>query len=301
LDDAELVITEDEMRGLDAVARARQARGADAVPSRVLARTLFREALDAQLEQVDLPWAPEPDEVTARLDAMAPRAGSTWLASARHNRAFVRSFQAVLVIATVLVLVGGYGGGWAWTGFRDNRQLWDWLQLALLPLALGVLPLWLRHADRIDRRRRVALVAAVVAFGVFVVVGYLDPLGWTGFRGNKLWDWLVLVLLPITLIAVPTWSRSRRQAGLGLQAVVGVLALGWLVSVIGGYEWGWSWTGYEGNSLWDWLQLLLAPIVLPIIVVPALGELATGNVGRQIRDERLRAVHASVDSAPPLS
>jgi hypothetical protein len=32
----------------------------------------------------------------------------------------------------------------------------------------------------------------------------------------------------------------------------------------------WKWTGFRGNTLWDWLHLLLLPLLLPMIVVPAL-------------------------------
>ncbi len=32
----------------------------------------------------------------------------------------------------------------------------------------------------------------------------------------------------------------------------------------------WAWTGFTGNTLWDWLHLLLLPLLLPVVVVPAL-------------------------------
>ena len=28
-------------------------------------------------------------------------------------------------------------------------------------------------------------------------------------------------------------------------------------------------TGYPGNTLWEWLQLLLLPLVIPAILLPA--------------------------------
>jgi hypothetical protein len=40
--------------------------------------------------------------------------------------------------------------------------------------------------------------------------------------------------------------------------------------VIGGYLGNWSWTGFRGNTLWDWLHLLLLPLLLPTVIVPAL-------------------------------
>ncbi|MCW2806735.1 MAG: hypothetical protein JWQ93_690, partial [Marmoricola sp.] len=31
-----------------------------------------------------------------------------------------------------------------------------------------------------------------------------------------------------------------------------------------GYRLGWEWTGFTGNTLWDWLKLFLVPFVLPL-------------------------------------
>lgn len=37
--------------------------------------------------------------------------------------------------------------------------------------------------------------------------------------------------------------------------------------MIGDYALRWSETGYPGNTLWDWLQLLLLPLVVPAILL----------------------------------
>jgi hypothetical protein len=42
--------------------------------------------------------------------------------------------------------------------------------------------------------------------------------------------------------------------------------LGFVVVVIGGYGLDWTWTGFTGNTPWDWLQLLLVRFVLPVAV-----------------------------------
>jgi hypothetical protein len=47
--------------------------------------------------------------------------------------------------------------------------------------------------------------------------------------------------------------------------VLGVFA----VVAIGGYVWKWGWTGFEGNTLWDWLHLLFLPVVVPTVLLPA--------------------------------
>ena len=50
----------------------------------------------------------------------------------------------------------------------------------------------------------------------------------------------------------------RRWRGLGL-----MLLLAFSIAIVGGYALGWSWTGFQGNTLRDWLRLLLVPFVLP--------------------------------------
>jgi hypothetical protein len=47
-------------------------------------------------------------------------------------------------VALVVALWGGYGQHWAWTGFTGRAAtLWDWLHLLLLPIVVGLLPIWL--------------------------------------------------------------------------------------------------------------------------------------------------------------
>jgi hypothetical protein len=199
-----------------------------------VAHELLRTTLIARLDAAGLPWAPSAEQAAAR------RAGSAGLpipARVRSAWADTRArtmVRGALVVAALVALTGGYVGGWHWTGFRDNKQLWDWLQLLLLPVAFATLPLWLRRSQYMSRARRATYAAILVAFGVFVLIGYEMPLGWTGFTGNKLWDWLTLVLLPVALVTVRTgmdphahrWIRLELdvdrlpgQHALGLAAV----------------------------------------------------------------------------------
>jgi Mn2+/Fe2+ NRAMP family transporter len=55
-----------------------------------------------------------------------------------------------------------------------------------------------------------------------------------------------------------------------------VLAAGWIVTVIGGYALRWTWTGDYRNTLWDWLQMLLGPLVFPTILLPLLLTMGLG-------------------------
>lgn len=174
-----------------------------------------------------------------------------------------------------VVLWGGYARGWGWTGFAHRALLWDWLHVVLLPLAVAVAPLWLRHGHRLGRLRHLLLASAVAGFTLLVVLGYMVPLRWTGFPGNTLWDWLELLVLPLAVALAPVWvdiSRGVRP----IHRLAGAAALALLaVALAGGYGDGWRWTGFEGNTLFDWLQLLVAPLLLPLVAVPLVAQWTT--------------------------
>jgi hypothetical protein len=174
-----------------------------------------------------------------------------------------------LVLA--VVLWGGYSGRWSWTGINGHTAtLWDWLHLLLLPAAFALLPLGLSPRARLTPRHKSVVMAAIAAFALLVLFGYVIPWAWTGFSGNKLWDWLELLVLPLAVALTPLygelrarWSRRHTIVALGGLG-------GFAVIVAGGYLAAWGWTGFHGNTLWDWMHLLLLPLLLPTIVVPAL-------------------------------
>ena len=60
-----------------------------------------------------------------------------------------------------------------------------------------------------------------------------------------------------------------------------VLVAGWIVTVIGGYALRWTWTGYPGNTLWDWFQMLLVPLVFPTILLPFLLGWISGDAAKR--------------------
>ena len=191
--------------------------------------------------------------------------------------------SAVPATVALAALFGGYAGGWQWTGFRANDQLWDWLHLLLLPVVIGTVPIWLLHAERMSMARRRAYGVCALAFAGFVAAGYLVPLNWTGFSGNTLWDWFLLLVLPLTIVVTGVWPKTGRTLRIHHKALLALLGIGWVVSLVGGYVWAWSWTGYQGNTLWDWLQLLLLPLVFPTIVLPALVSWVSGNAAAVVR------------------
>jgi uncharacterized membrane protein len=199
------------------------------------------------------------------------------------------------------VLVGGYGYRWSWTGFPDNNQLWDWLELLVLPVAFGVFAVWLKHGRHMSRPRRLALGAAVVAFAAFVAAGYLVPLGWTGFEGNTLWDWLTLLLLPLALLTVRVWPSTARELGRWHVVFLGLLGTALAVTLIGGYSGNWGWTGYPGNTLWDWLQLVLGPVVIATLVIPAAVRWMSGDAERRAAEASPAPPIGDVGGAPPAT
>lgn len=182
-------------------------------------------------------------------------------------------------LAFAVVLWGGYSHHWPWTGIDgQTATLWDWLHLLLLPLAVAVLPIWLARDSKLDPLiKRVAIVCALV-FAVVVLAGYLVPWAWTGFTGNSLWDWLNLVALPLAVALTPLvieirneWTGRHTSVALIVAAVFGLL-------VLGGYLGHWTWTGFTGNTLWDWLHLLLAPLLIGVVAVPTLVPMARAKM-----------------------
>jgi hypothetical protein len=201
------------------------------------------------------------------------------MAVATSHRRQTLSRRAVWTAAGVLALIvfailvlGGYAFHWQWTGLSGSVTLWDWLEVLALPVAIATAPLLLRHRHALHRRHRITILAVLAVFAAFVLAGYLVPWQWTGFRGNTLWDWLQLVLLPLVVAATSTWWHSdwrpeRRHVASGA-VVLAVFA----VVVIAGYLVPMKWTGFTGNTLWDWVKLLLLPLLVPIVLVPMLAE-----------------------------
>lgn len=258
----------------------------------VLRFTLQRGIAD-RLADAGIDWPPtaqsfELAESIGREVAQTDAAGTDADAeSDEANGLRVRTVAIVAIaLAAIVLIVGGYALKWSWTGFTTNDQLWDWLHLLLLPIAFGTFPLWLRYSEYMSPARRRALGAAVLVFFAFVLLGYLDPIGWTGFRGQTLWNWLLLIVLPISLMAVRAWPQTARELRRPHMALIALFGGALIVTLIGGYEARWAWTGYEGNTLWDWLKLVLAPIAVSTVVVPALVKLVSGGVDAHAAEDR---------------
>jgi hypothetical protein len=200
---------------------------------------------------------------------------------ARHRLPTRRGLLVAGALAAAVLFAvyvwGGYELGWRWTGLSSSVHLWDWLQVVALPLAVGIAPLLLRHRQRMTRRHRTWLAATLLVFAALVIAGYLIPLTWTGFTGNTLWDWLELMLLPLVLATTALWvgrgvvRRPYLLAGTAIAAAFTVLA-------VGGYLVPWTWTGFRGNTAWDWIRLLLVPLLVPTVLLPALSQRVTNRL-----------------------
>jgi hypothetical protein len=283
-------IVPDEFLGLSALIELDGADGGGGTGSAVIskARALMRGALADKLQEIGLPWAPSAEAVKKRATA-EPTSGMRALMGNKKVRKYGTS---VVAVAALVALWGGYVQGWNWTGFPANGQLWLWLQLLLVPVALGTIPLWIQDREYISRPRRVAYGVVIVAWTGLVIAGYLIPLKWTGFPHKTLWDWFELILLPVAVTSTMalTSSRVRSSKARSLRpyqkGLIAALSVGWIVTVIGGYLLRWSWTGYYGNTLWDWLDLLLKPLVFPTILLPALLKWVSGNAARRASEAR---------------
>jgi hypothetical protein len=187
---------------------------------------------------------------------------------AQQPRPRVRTTALLIgLLAAVVFVWGGYAAGWKWTGLSAKVTLWDWLEAFALPVSVGLVPLLLRHRRRLHRHHRRAAAGVLAGFAGLVLAGYEVPLRWTGFTGNTLWDWLSLALLPLVIATSSLWRPPERWA-VWHRALVAVVAVDALLLVVVGYTVPWSWTGFPGNTAWDWIKLLLLPVLLPTLVLP---------------------------------
>jgi hypothetical protein len=189
---------------------------------------------------------------------------------------------AALLVALAIVVYGGYAQHWRWIGINgQTATLWDWLHLLLLPVAALVLSLWLRHRPEVDRSLLAAAAALAIVFVIVVLGGYTIPWAWTGFVGNTFWDWLNLGALPLAVVLVPVFVELRSGWGRRHAVALGVGTAVFAGLVLAGYLAKWRWTGFTGNTVWDWLHLLLLPLLVPAMIVPLLRPIVQERMGVQ--------------------
>ena len=199
--------------------------------------------------------------------------------SSTGRRRRISTLRLLLAAAVAAILVGGYQEHWSWTGISGKTAtLWDWINLLLLPITVATLPIWLSRRHHLTRQRKTAALTVLAVFVAVVLAGYLVPWAWTGFKGNSLWDWINLLLLPLMVATFPLWPDIRKDLRMRHHMLLALLLAGFALTIVGGYFLGWAWTGFEGNTLWDWLHLLVLPIAFPTLLLPAALAITAGEL-----------------------
>jgi hypothetical protein len=173
---------------------------------------------------------------------------------------------AVLAVglAGMIAMLAMHGRQWRWTGFEGNTSLWSWLQTFAQPFAIVYLTMRLISSARSWRMWRITGAVSGVLLSATIVASYSWHWRWTGFGGKQLWDWLHLMLFPVVVVLLPEWVRKGEPFGRREAGIAAVVLSGFAVLLIGGYQWAWTWTGFTGNSFHDWLDLMIAPFLLPL-------------------------------------
>ena len=110
---------------------------------------------------------------------------------------------------------------------------------------------------------RSAVVIVIAAFGVILWGGYTQGWEWTGVSDkDTLWHWMQILMVPIAFAALPGVLRDHQALHIGRKLMMLGLVVLFVGFVIVAYVVPWDWTGFTGNTLWDWLSLLLLPIAI---------------------------------------
>jgi len=119
------------------------------------------------------------------------------------------------------------------------------------------------QAGRRSRCTAALTFAVLITFGVILWGGYTQGWVWTGITAqDTLWHWLQLLLVPIAFAALPTLLRQHQAMRTGRKLLMLGLTVAFVAFVVVGYALPLNWTGFTGNTLWDWLSLLLLPIAV---------------------------------------
>jgi len=131
--------------------------------------------------------------------------------SKQHKRIIWILVIAAVIVAFIILVVGGYAG-WTWTGFSEDK-LWDWLQFLILPAVLPIAPMWynlrLHQGKKLSPEWRIfwlAQLAIFLAAFVIVIIGsFVWGWTWTGFRGKSVLNSITQLALPIGVMFATIW------------------------------------------------------------------------------------------------
>ena len=182
----------------------------------------------------------------------------------RPSRGLLLAAAAAALLAGTITVLAVHGRQWRWTGFDGNTSLWAWLQTFAQPLAFVSLTVRLTASAQGWRAWRRAGAVIGAALAMIIVASYTWNWAWTGFAGKQLWDWLHLMLFPVAVVLLPEWVRKGEPFEPRHAVIATIVLGGFAVLLVGGYRWGWTWTGFTGNSFHDWLDLMIAPFLVPL-------------------------------------
>ena len=74
-----------------------------------------------------------------------------------------------------------------------------------------------------------------------------------------------MLALPLSLAALPLWLQSHQHMSVIRRWTLAAVAVAFGILVVLGYSLHWTWTGFAGNTLWDWLELLLLPVIIATV------------------------------------
>jgi hypothetical protein len=74
------------------------------------------------------------------------------------------------------------------------------------------------------------------------------------------------MVLPAVLGSLPLWVDTRHSRQREWRVFLSAVLVSLVVLVVGGYDYNWVWTGFQGSKLWDWIDLLLVPVLLPFVL-----------------------------------
>jgi hypothetical protein len=104
-------------------------------------------------------------------------------------------------------------------------------------------------------------------------------------------------LLPIAVTSVRFLPAVRHSLRAHHKWGIAFVLTAWALTIVGGYAWGWSWTGYQGNTLWDWLGLLLLPLLVPTVLLPAALRWVSGDTPNASHQGGTKAPRAAENAA----
>lgn len=132
------------------------------------------------------------------------------------------------------------------------------------------------------------LLAVTGVIAVFVWGGYDLGWQWTGLSSAvTLWDWLQVLALPVAVGIAPVLLRHRRHLTRRHRQVVASALIASAALVSAGYLVPLQWTGFTGNTLWDWLELALLPLVVATAALWADREVSAARTSWPVRSWRV--------------